>query len=146
MEKKYRIGYTMGVFDLFHIGHLNIIKNAKSLCDFLVVGVTTDERAKKIKGHLPVIPFEERFKIIESLKYVDKVIPKCSSKITEDWKQINFDLFVKGSDWEGTAKGNELKTKLDKLGVKVVFFPYTQKTSSSVLRDAITKLKNLQKL
>jgi glycerol-3-phosphate cytidylyltransferase len=140
MGKKFRIGYTMGVFDLFHIGHLNIIKNAKSLCDYLVVGVTTDERAKNIKGNSPIIPFEERFKIIESLKYVDKVVPKNSSDIAEDWRQIKFDLFVKGSDWEGTPKGKALEAELDKLGVKVEYFPYTQNTSSSILREAIAKL------
>jgi len=139
--KKYRIGYTMGIFDLFHIGHLNILKNAKSLCDLLVVGVTTDERAMKLKGNLPIVPFNERIKIIESLKYVDRVIPKSSSDIEEDWKQIKFDLFVKGSDWKGTPKGNKLKTKLDKHGVTVVFFPYTKNTSSSVMKEAISKLQ-----
>jgi glycerol-3-phosphate cytidylyltransferase len=141
MGKKYQIGYTMGVFDLCHIGHLNIIINAKSLCDYLVVGVTTDERALNIKGSLPVIPFEERFKIIESLKYVDKVVPKGPSNIQEDWQQIKFDLFVKGSDWEGTLKGNALETELNKLGVTVKYFPYTRETSSSILREAIAKLR-----
>lgn len=141
MEKKYRIGYTMGVFDLFHIGHLNIIINAKSFCDYLVVGVTTDERALSIKGNLPVIPFEERFKIIDSLKYVDKVVAKGSSNIQEDWHKIKFDLFVKGSDWEGTLKGNALETELSKIGVAVKYFPYTTETSSSILREAIAKLR-----
>ncbi|MGC9375922.1 MAG: adenylyltransferase/cytidyltransferase family protein [Bacteroidales bacterium] len=141
MGKKFRIGYTMGVFDLFHIGHLNIIKNAKSLCDYLVVGVTTDERTKKIKGNLPIIPFEERLKIIESLKYVDRVVPKSSSDIKEDWNQIKFDLFVKGSDWEGTPKGKALEAELAKLGVKVEYFPYTKETSSSILKKAISKLQ-----
>lgn len=141
MNKKFRIGYTMGVFDLFHIGHLNIIKNAKSLCDYLVVGITTDERALKIKGKLPIIPFEERLKIIESLKYVDKVVPKDSSNIQEDWNHIKFDLFVKGSDWEGTPKGNALEADLEKLGVTVKYFPYTKETSSSILKKAIAKLQ-----
>jgi glycerol-3-phosphate cytidylyltransferase len=140
MGKKFRIGYTMGVFDLFHIGHLNIIKNAKSLCDYLVVGVTTDDRALKLKGNLPVIPFEERFKIIESLRYVDRVVPKSSSDIAEDWRQIKFDLFVKGSDWEGTPMGKALEVQLKKLGVTVKYFPYTKETSSSILREAIAKI------
>jgi glycerol-3-phosphate cytidylyltransferase len=133
----------MGVFDLFHIGHLNIIKNAKSLCDYLVVGVTTDERAQKIKGNLPIIPFEERFKIIESLKYVDRVVPKNSSDIDNEWSEIKFDLFVKGGDWEGTPKGNALEEKLKKHGVAVKYFPYTKETSSSILKEVIIKLQNL---
>ncbi len=141
MKKKFEIGYTMGVFDLFHIGHLNIIKNAKSLCDYLVVGVTTDERVKIIKGNLPIIPFDERLKIIESLKYVDRVVPKNSSDIEEDWQHIKFDLFVKGSDWEGTPEGNALKSQLKKLGVTVKYFPYTKETSSSILKDVIVKLR-----
>ncbi|SHF43392.1 Glycerol-3-phosphate cytidylyltransferase [Mariniphaga anaerophila] len=140
MKKKYRIGYTMGVFDLFHIGHLNIIKKAKSLCDYLIVGVTTDERALMLKGSLPIIPFDERVKIIESIKYVDQVVPKNSPDIKEDWDNLKFNVLIKGSDWKGRPEGNTLKTELKKLGVKVKYFPYTEDTSSTMLKDAISKL------
>lgn len=139
----FRIGYTIGVFDLFHIGHLNILMNAKSFCDYLIVGVTTDERTLKIKGSLPIIPYNERLQIIESIKYVDKVVPKISSDIKQDWVNLKFDLFMKGSDWEGTVEGEKIETELAKFGVTVKYFPYTKNTSSSVLREVIKEYTNL---
>ena len=134
------IGYTTGVFDLFHIGHVNILKNAKSLCDFLIVGVTTDEVTHTMKGKRPIIPFEERFQIVESIKYVDKVVPKKSISNKEVWDELKFDVMIKGDDWKGTRKGEELETELAKIGVCVKYLPYTKNTSSTALRDAISKL------
>lgn len=140
MNKKLIIGYTSGVFDLFHIGHLNIIQNAKSICDYLIVGVTTDEITLLMKGKLPVIPFEERLQIVESIKYVDKAVAKKSTSNSDAWNELKFDIMIKGDDWKGTPKGNALENELKKLGVIVKYFPYTVETSSTILRDAIEKL------
>jgi glycerol-3-phosphate cytidylyltransferase len=140
MKKKPIIGYTTGVFDLFHIGHLNILRNAKSLCDYLIVGVTTDEVSLLMKGKLPVIPFEERFGIIESVKYVDKVVAKTSTNNIKAWQILKFDIMIKGDDWKGTKKGLELEQELATVGVLVKYLPYTQETSSSILRIAISNI------
>lgn len=136
----FNIGYTTGVFDLFHIGHLNILKNAKSLCDYLIVGVTTDEVTLKMKNKLPIIPFDERIQIIESIKYVDKAVPKTSTNNVDAFLQLKFDVMIKGDDWKGTKKGEELEREMAISGVVVKYFPYTNETSSTILREAISKL------
>lgn len=138
--KKIIIGYTTGVFDLFHIGHLNILKNAKSLCDYLIVGVTTDEITFKLKHRFPIIPYEERIQIIECIKYVDKAVPKTSTNNDDAYLQLKFDVMIKGDDWEGTKKGAELEKEMANRGVLVKYFPYTNETSSTILREAISKL------
>lgn len=140
MKNKQIIGYTTGVFDLFHIGHLNILRNAKSLCDYLIVGVTTDEVCLLMKGNLPVIPFEERYSIVESIKYVDQVVAKTSTNNIEAWKLLKFDFMIKGDDWKGTKKGLELEKELAEVGALVKYLPYTQETSSSILRLAISNI------
>jgi glycerol-3-phosphate cytidylyltransferase len=140
MKNKQIIGYTTGVFDLFHIGHLNILRNAKSLCDYLIVGVTTDEVCLLMKGNLPVIPFEERYSIVESIKYVDQVVAKTSTNNIEAWKVLKFDFMIKGDDWKGTKKGLELEKELAEVGALVKYLPYTQETSSSILRLAISNI------
>ena len=140
MKKKQIIGYTTGVFDLFHIGHLNIIRNAKSLCDYLIVGVTTDEISLIMKGKMPVVPFEERSRIIESLKYVDKVVAKTSTNNKKAWEELKFDIMIKGDDWKGTKKGLELEKELAEVGVSVKYLPYTKETSSTILRDVISNI------
>jgi glycerol-3-phosphate cytidylyltransferase len=136
-----RIGYTTGVFDLFHIGHLNLLKNAKSYCYYLIVGVTTDELVKDIKGKGPVIPFKERFAIVENLKCVDRV--EVQSEIDEigDYYKYSFDLIFKGSDWENSEKWMSLKKKFQGMGVDVMFFPYTKSISSTKLRNYLFKEK-----
>lgn len=141
MTKKIVVGYTTGVFDLFHIGHLNILKNAKSLCDFLIVGVTTDEITKTIKGKLPIIPYNERFRIVGAIKYVDKVIQKSTNHNIDVWNEFKFDVMIKGDDWKGTEKGRLLEEELSQVGVMVKYLPYTKDTSSTVLREAISKLR-----
>lgn len=134
-----KIGYTTGVFDLFHIGHLNILRNAKLECDYLIVGITTDELAKKEKGRMPVIPFSERMTIVESIKHVDSVIPQVNYDKIEAWNNLNFNIMFVGDDWQGTEKWNMLEEQFSKLGVKISYFPYTKQTSSS----KITKILNL---
>lgn len=146
MNNKIAIGYTTGVFDLFHIGHVNILKNARSMCDYLIVGVTTDEIALKMKNKLPLIPFKERIQIIKSNKYVDKAVPKTSTDITEAWHKYKFDIVIKGDDWKGTQKGQDLEKELDILGVPLLYMPYTKNTSSTIIREAILQGRLFQNM
>ena len=132
-----KIGYTTGVFDLFHIGHLNILRNAKLECDHLIVGITTDELSLKEKGRKPVIPFSERMAIVESIKYVDSVLPQVNYDKIEAWNNIKFNVMFVGDDWQGTEKWNTLEEEFLKLGVKISYFPYTQHTSSSRIRKLL---------
>lgn len=136
--KKFTIGYTTGVFDLFHIGHLNILKKAKSKCDKLIVGVTTDELCFLLKGKKPIIPLRERVEIIKNIKYVDKVV--IQSKIDElyDYSIYKFNLIFKVDDWKNTPKWKTLKNSFCKLGVKVHYIPYTKTTSSTLIKNIIT--------
>ncbi len=135
-----KIGYTTGVFDLFHIGHLNILRNAKLECNFLIVGVTTDELAQKEKGITPVIPFTERMAIVESIKYVDLVVPQTNYDKFEAWNNLKFNIMFVGDDWKGTEKWNKLQAEFDKLGVIISYFPYTQHTSSTKIRKVLDSL------
>lgn len=134
------IGYTTGVFDLFHVGHLNILKRAKEQCDYLVVGVTVDELVA-YKGKKAFIPFEERAAIVESIKYVDKVIPQTSMDKMAAWNNLHFHKMFVGDDWKGTDTWNHWEEEFAKVGVEIVYFPYTAKTSSSELREALKSLK-----
>ncbi len=134
------VGYTTGVFDLFHIGHLNILKNAKSECDYLIVGITTDELAYSLKGKLPVIPFFERKSIVESIRYVDKVVAQKEINEINDWEKYRFNKIFKGGDWKNSKKWCALEKKFASLGVSVVFFPYTQNTSSTYLKSILDKI------
>lgn len=141
VEKKPRvIGYTTGVFDLFHIGHLNILKQAKEHCDYLIVGVTTDEITNRMKGKFPIIPFEERIKIVENIKCVDLVIAKESLDNLDVWNQLRFNVFFKGDDWKGTEKGVLIEKKFANVGVSVKYFPYTKGTSSTHLKKVLNKV------
>ena len=140
MQKKFKIGYTTGVYDMFHIGHLNILKKAKEQCDYLIVGVSTDEVVKKYKHRLPIIPFEERKQIIESIKYVDKVIPQTTMDKYVAWQQEKFNVIFHGDDWKNSDMYIEMENKLKKEGVEFVYFPYTKKISSTLLREKIEKL------
>lgn len=134
------IGYTTGVYDLFHIGHLNLLRNAKAMCDKLIVGVTTDELvAYKFKK--AVIPFGERFEIIRSIKYVDAVIPQESMDKIEAWKKLKFNVMFVGDDWYQTEKWQDIEAKFSELGVRIVYFPYTKGTSSTLLNETLVKLR-----
>lgn len=137
--KKYKIGYTTGVFDMFHIGHLNILKNAKSQCDFLIVGVTTDELVS-YKNKQAIIPHSERMAIVEAIKYVDKVVPQKNMDKMAAWEAYNFDVMFVGSDWQGTEKWNKLEEDFAQVGTDIVYFPYTQGTSSTQLRSVLNEI------
>ncbi|MBD1422503.1 adenylyltransferase/cytidyltransferase family protein [Sphingobacterium chuzhouense] len=135
------IGYTTGVFDLFHIGHLNILKKAKEHCDYLIVGVTTDEIAFEMKGKKPVLSFGERLEIVNSIKYVDKAVAKEDIDNIAAWRELKFDVFFKGDDWKGTEKGRKLENYFAEFGIQVIYFPYTEGTSSTFLREVLNKIK-----
>ena len=135
--KQYKVGYTTGVYDLFHIGHLNILKRAKAQCDYLIVGVSTDELVQTYKHKTPIIPYEERKAIIESLKYVDKVVPQTTMDKMEAWKKIHFNAIFHGDDWKGSNMYNEIEEKLKAVGVDLVFLPHTTGTSSTILTEIL---------
>ena len=129
------VGYTTGVFDLFHIGHLNILRNAKSMCDKLVVGVTTDELMLNYKKKQAVCPYEERSEIVRSICYVDTVIPQAEIDKYAAWQKIHFNVLFVGDDWHGTPKWQEIEAQLKAVDVRVVYFPYTKGTSSSLINE-----------
>lgn len=131
--KKYKIGYTTGVFDLFHIGHLNILKNAKAQCEYLIVGVSTDEVVEKYKHKIPVIPYEERKKIVEAIKYVDEVVPQTSIDKIEALEKLKFDVMFHGDDWKGSELYKKIEEEFNKKGVELVFLPHTFGISSTEL-------------
>jgi glycerol-3-phosphate cytidylyltransferase len=135
------VGYTTGVYDLFHIGHLNLLRNAKAMCDKLIVGVTTDELvAYKFKK--AVIPFNERLEIVRSIRYVDAVIPQESMDKMEMWEKIRFDVMFVGDDWYNSPTWSELEEQFKKVGVKIVYFPYTKGTSSTLLNEVLLQIRN----
>ncbi len=134
--KKYKVGYTSGVFDMFHIGHLNILKKAKENCEYLVVGVTTDELAH-YKNKSAIIPFEERLAIVEAIKYVDKAVPQENMNKLEACKKYGAEVIFVGDDWKGTDKWNKIEQDLATIGAEVVYFPYTKGTSSTILREKL---------
>lgn len=136
---KYKIGYTTGVFDMFHIGHLNILKRAKEQCEKLVVGVTTDELCLERKNKLPVIPYEERAEIVKAIRYVDEVVPQRDMDKLAMVDKIHFDAVFVGSDWQGTDAWNEYERQFNERGVNVVYLPHTDGISSTILRKKINK-------
>jgi len=135
------LGYTTGVFDLFHIGHLNMLKNAKGMCDKLIVGVTTDELVS-YKHKKAVIPFEERIEIVRSIECVDVAIPQRSMDKFEAWKKLKFDVMFVGDDWYATEKWEEYERQFAEVGVKIIYFPYTQGTSSTLINEVLTNLRD----
>jgi glycerol-3-phosphate cytidylyltransferase len=134
------IGYTSGVYDLFHIGHLNLLKNAKSMCDKLIVGVTTDDLSL-YKGKKPLIPYEDRFEIIRSIKYVDAVVPQETMDKTTMCKKVKASLLFVGDDWYNTPKWDAIERELKGLGVNVIYFPYTKGVSSTKITDALMQVR-----
>jgi glycerol-3-phosphate cytidylyltransferase len=136
-----RIGYAAGAFDLFHVGHLNILKHARSQCDYLIAGVVSDEMLRLTKGITPVVPLAERLEIVSHISYVDEAVAEVVPDKLETWKALQFDVFFKGDDWKGTEKGLRLEREFAKVGVDVVYFPYTVSTSSTALRRALELLE-----
>ena len=136
-ERRYPVGYASGVFDMFHVGHLNILRQAKQHCDHLIAGVVSDEMCLLTKGKLPVVPLAERMEIVSHISFVDEVVAETVPDKVETWKSVRFDVLFKGDDWRGTAKGIKLERDFAVLGVEVVYFPYTIHTSSTLLRRAL---------
>lgn len=135
--KRYKIGYTTGVFDMFHVGHLNILQRAKEQCDYLIVGVSTDELVMEYKKKRPVIPQEERVAIIDGIKYVDQVVHQENRDKYAAWETLKFDVMFVGDDWKGKPLFQEVEQKFKKVGVDIVYFPYTKGVSSTLLRDKV---------
>jgi glycerol-3-phosphate cytidylyltransferase len=128
------VGYVPGAWDMFHIGHLNILKRAAAQCDYLIAGVVTDEVLEKAKGKKPMVPLAERIRIVANMSMVDSAVVDVSSDKLVMWRELGFDVLFKGDDWRGTPKGDKLEADLRSVGVDLVYFPYTGHTSSSALR------------
>ena len=135
------IGYTTGVYDLFHIGHLNLLKNAKGLCDKLIVGVTVDKLVE-YKNKRAVIPFEERIEIVRNIKFVDAAIPQESLDKYEAWQKLHFDVLFVGDDWYKSDRWQQLEDKFKQVRVRVVYFPYTKGVSSTIINQTLIKLRS----
>jgi len=135
------IGYAPGAYDLFHIGHLNLLRHAAEQCDHLVAGVVSDEMLVLTKGRAPVIPLAERMEIVSGLRIVDEVHAEAVPDKIDTWREVGFDVIFKGDDWRGTEKGDRLERDFFAVGVEVRYFPYTVHTSSTALRRALAALE-----
>jgi glycerol-3-phosphate cytidylyltransferase len=135
------VGYAPGAFDLFHIGHLNILKHAKQNCDVLIAGVVSDEMLELARGRRPVVPLAERMEIVRHIDFVDRVHAEVVPDKLETWQELRFDVFFKGDDWRDTPRGRELERRFAAVGVRVEYFPYTVATSSTMLRRALAALE-----
>ncbi len=144
-DKKYRIGYTTGVFDLFHIGHLNVLRNAKEQCNYLIVGVSTDELVQEYKNKKPIIPFEERVKIVEAIKYVDEVVPQTSMDKYAAWEKLKYNALFHGDDWKNSDMYNKYIEEFKDTGVELVFLPHTDGTSSTLLTEVLHSVRDQEK-
>lgn len=133
------IGYTTGVFDLFHIGHLNILRRAKEQCDYLIVGVSTDELVEQYKHKRPIISFEERCEIVKAIRYVDEVVPQVDREKFAAWERLKFHKMFVGDDWKGSPLFTRLEEQFKPYGVEIVYFPYTTGTSSTFLKETLRK-------
>ncbi|MBC2195110.1 adenylyltransferase/cytidyltransferase family protein [Listeria booriae] len=136
MRKHYKIGYTTGVYDMFHVGHLNLLKRAKAQCDYLIVGVTVDELVS-YKKKQAIIPFEERIEIVKHISYVDEVVPQVNMNKMEAWQRLGFDAIFVGDDWKGSDTWNQFEADFSKVGVTIEYLPYTKGTSSTQLRQTL---------
>ncbi|NJP99653.1 adenylyltransferase/cytidyltransferase family protein [Streptomyces zingiberis] len=134
------VGYAPGVYDLFHVGHLNILRHARAHCDYLIAGVVSDEMAELAKGRRPVVPLVERLEIVRSIRFVDAAFVETVPDKLETWQQVRFHRIFKGDDWRGTPKGEKLERDFRTVDVEVVYFPYTVHTSSTQLRRALDTL------
>ena len=134
------VGYAPGAYDLFHVGHLNILRHASEHCDVLIAGVVSDEMLLLTKGRAPVVPLAERMEIVRSLRFVDDVHAEVVPDKIDTWREVRFDVIFKGDDWIGTARGDELERTMGVLDVEIVYLPYTAHTSSTQLRAAIARV------
>ena len=135
------VGYTTGVFDLFHIGHLNLLRKAKAECDYLIVGVSTDDLVL-YKHKRAVIPFEERIEIVRQIKYVDQAVAQENMNKMEAWEKYHFNKMFVGDDWKGTDKWNRIEEEMKSVGVELIYFPYTKGTSSTLINQVLLKLRD----
>ena len=133
------VGYTTGVYDMFHIGHLNILKRAKEQCDYLIVGVSTDELVQHDKNKFPIIPFVQRYAIVEAIKYVDKVVPQLDKNKFGAWEKYHFNKMFVGSDWKGTSQWEKFEEEFSSVGVEIVYLDHTDGISSTILRDRLNE-------
>jgi glycerol-3-phosphate cytidylyltransferase len=140
------IGYAPGAYDLFHVGHLNILQHAKSQCDYLIAGVVSDELCASRKGIGPFVPLAERAEIVRHISFVDQVHEEHDEDRVRTWEQLRFHRLFKGDDWRGTPKGRALEAEFAVHGVEVVYFPYTVHTSSTMLRRALALAVSEQEL
>lgn len=138
-QKKYKVGYTTGVFDMFHIGHLNILRRAKEQCDFLIVGVSTDELVMNYKNKKPIICFEDRAEIVDSIRFVDKVVAQKDMNKAAAIKEYGADVVFVGSDWKGTDKWSAFEKEFAAIGCAVEYLDHTDGISSTILRERLNK-------
>ena len=136
-----RIGYAPGVYDMFHIGHLNILRAAAERCDHLIAGVVSDELTLAVKGAGPVVPLAERLEIVGSIDCVDEARAETLPNKLDTWREVGFSVLFKGDDWRGTPKGRRLEADFAAVGVEIVYFPYTLHTSSTLLRQALERMR-----
>lgn len=134
------IGYTTGVFDMFHIGHLNILRRAKGQCDYLIVGVSTDELVQKEKNKIPIIPFFDRCAIVEACRYVDKVVAQEDKNKLGAYERLHFNKMFVGSDWKGSEAFNKFEKQFEPLGVEIIYLAHTDGISSTILRSKVDGL------
>ncbi|MEO6987404.1 MAG: adenylyltransferase/cytidyltransferase family protein [Aquihabitans sp.] len=135
-----RIGYAPGIYDLFHVGHLNIFRESLQFCDHLVAGVLSDGMAQRAKGMAPVIPLEERLEIVEAVRFVDEAVVEDVPHKLAMWERLRFDVIIKGDDWKGTDNGDKLEADFAKVGVEVAYLPYTKRTSSTMLKAILQEV------
>ncbi len=135
------VGYAPGAYDLFHVGHLNLLRHAAEQCDHLIAGVVSDEMLVLTKGRAPVVPLAERMEIVRNLRIVDEVHAEVVPDKIDTWREVGFDVIFKGDDWRGTEKGRRLERDFGAVGVEVRYFPYTMHTSSTALRRALAALE-----
>jgi glycerol-3-phosphate cytidylyltransferase len=139
---KQRIGYTAGAFDMFHIGHLNLLKRSHEHCDHLIVGVTTDELIQQTKNKKPVMPFAERMEIVRQCKYVEEAVVQDDLDKVKAWEKLHYDILFSGDDWKSSERWRKYETRLGEEDVKVIYFPYTQSTSSTKLAKIIDEYED----
>lgn len=132
------IGYTTGVFDMFHIGHLNILRRAKERCDYLIVGVSTDDVVESYKNKSPIIPYEQRAAIVDAIRYVDEVVPQTTMNKLEFLKERHFDVMFHGDEWKGTELYKKYEEDFAKYGARIEYLDHTDGISSTILRDKIS--------
>ncbi len=137
MSEQWIRGYVPGAWDMFHIGHLNILLRARELCHHLIVGVVTDEALAAVKGLRPMVPLAERMEMVSAMDLVDEVVVDHGGNKADVWHRVRFDVLFKGDDWSGTAKGEQLERDMAEVGVMVQYFPYTMHTSSTALRHRV---------